>query len=144
MTPTEINKALVRLEREHSDLLALYNKLSDDLLHLRTLEKLDKQREKQIIQIKTKLSANAKEKSDILSNLKICEQIFKDFSKKMEKGMITSEEKKSLAGQIQAFFMQNGCRSTLESEASTKDFQMSDLWDLIPKTEKVLNKLTHK
>lgn len=144
LTPSDANKALLRLERENSELLALYSKLSDDLIHLKTLEKLDKQREKQINLIKNKINANAKEKSEILNNIKICEQIFKEFSKKMEKGGVTADEKKALAGLIQGFYDHSGLNSIQESETSSKEFKMSDLWDLLPKTEKILNNLMHK
>ncbi|OMJ94391.1 hypothetical protein SteCoe_2443 [Stentor coeruleus] len=144
MTPTEINKALVRFEREHSDLLSLYSKLTDDLLHLRTLEKLEKQKEKQIAQAKARLLANNKEKTDLQSGLKMCENIFKDFSKKMEKGGLTAEEKRILIIQIQNFFMQTGNKTGNDEENDKKNILLTELWDLLPKTEQLINKLENK
>ena len=144
MTPNEISKAVTRLEREHSDLLALYGKLCDDLLHLRTLEKIDKQREMQINQLKNKLATNCKEKAEVLGNLKICEQIFREFGKRMEKGGLTAEEKKNLASQIHEFYLQSGCRSSLDSENSAKEVQLNDLWELLPKAERILQRISHK
>lgn len=111
--------------------------MSDELLHLKTLEKLDKQREKQINLIKTRLNSNAKETNEIQTNLKFCETIFKDFAKRMEKGGLTFEEKKGLARQIQGFLAEIGANE----EAETGDTSFGDLWNLLPKTEKLLLKL---
>ena len=144
MTQTEIHKAIIRLEREHSELLSLYSKLCDDLLHLRTLEKLDKQREKEVNQIKNKLAANNKEKTEIGNDLKNCEIIFKDFTKKMEKGMLTNEEKKNLIERIQGFYAKSGQNPDFEPEKNIKEFEIADLWDLLPKTEKLIKKLKNK
>ena len=138
MNSPEVNKALIKLEKEHSDLLSLYSKMSDELLHLKTLEKLDKQREKQINLIKSRLNSNAKETNEVQNNLKYCETIFKDFAKRMEKGGLTIEEKKGLARQIQGFLVEIGAQN---EEAETGDPSIGELWNLVPKTEKLLLKL---
>jgi glutamyl-tRNA reductase len=134
----EVSKALVKLEKEHSDLLSLYSKMSDELLHLKTLEKLDKQREKQIQQIKNRLNSNTRETNEIQNNLKFCEGIFKEFVKRMEKGGLTAEEKKILARQIQNFFGELGIQI---DEVDKNEACLGELWNLIPKTEKLLLRL---
>lgn len=131
----EVNKALVKLEREHSDLMSLYSKMSDELLHLKTLEKLEKQREKQINQIKARLNSNAKETVDIQNSLKISESILKDFTKKMEKGGLTAEEKRSFIKKIKGF---------LNGKGEPENEVFAELWELLPKTEKLLNRLENK
>lgn len=139
LTPREINKALIKLEREHSDLLGLYSKLSDDLLHLKTLEKVERQKDKQIAQAKAKILANNKEKSELQSSLRICESIFKEFSKKMEKGQLGDDERKMLALQIEGI-LKNGFRMGNEEDC----VYLKELWDLLPKAERVLSRITGK
>ncbi|OMJ82417.1 hypothetical protein SteCoe_16893 [Stentor coeruleus] len=139
LTPREINKALIKLEREHSDLLGLYSKLSDDLLHLKTLEKVERQKDKQIAQAKAKLQANIKEKSQLQNSLRICESIFKEFSKKMEKGLLGDDERRMLALQIEGF-LKNGER--IENDEDS--VYLKELWELLPKAERVLSRITGK
>lgn len=131
----EVNKALLKLEREHSDLMSLYSKMSDELLHLKTLEKLEKQREKQINQMKSRLNSNAKETVEIQNSLKISENILKDFTKKMEKGGLTAEEKRGFIKKIKSF---------LNGKGESENEVFAELWELLPKTEKLLNRLENK
>jgi len=111
--------------------------MSDELLHLKTLEKLEKQREKQINQIKARLNSNTKETADVQNNIKISEGILKDFTKRMEKGGLTMEEKRGMVKQIQNF-LNEGPKDDSENGV------FLELWELLPKTEKLLNKLESK
>lgn len=132
------------MEREHSDLLALYNQLCNDLLHLRTIEKIEKEKESQIAQMKLKILSNTKEKAEIVGNVKACEQIFRSFAKRMEKGGLSPDEKKKLMDQIRDFQLQSRRKSVFAFENQEKDIQLSELWDLLPQTERLLRRIRRK
>jgi hypothetical protein len=135
---SEINRTLFKLEREHLDLLSLYSKMSDELLHLKTLEKLDKQREKQLNQMKNKMIFNSKEKNEIQNIVKNSEIVLKDFLKRMEKGFLGPEEKKFIAKQIREIFLDSG-RSEGDEDIE-KNSKVLELWGILPKLEKILKK----
>lgn len=139
--PTEINKTLFKLEREHIDLLSLYSKMSDELLHLKTLEKLDRQKEKQLSQLKNKLAANNREKAELQNIVKGSEGVLKEFLKKMEKGSLNAEDKKSIARAIRELYLDSGIKGSVDSDDGNCDSKVMELWAMIPKLEKVLKDL---